>query len=135
MENNQLTDYQRIESVKNYLKIPSWRQFASIIGVNKSTIYNITSGRIATLTAEHKKKIVEAFPDINPVWVLSGNGDMNIHINGDNAVVQSNAAGDNVANLAAENDRLLSLLEKQQSEREKFLEIIATLTAKIKVVD
>lgn len=105
-------------------------EFAQKIGVNKSTIYNITSGRIATLTAEHKKKIVEAFPDINPVWVLSGNGDMNIHISGDNAVVQSNVIGDNVANLAAENNRLLSLLEKQQAEREKFLEIIANLTAR-----
>lgn len=93
MENNQLTDYQRIENVKNYLKIPSWRQFASIIGVNGGQIFTNIKQKKNTISAKIAHKICQAFPQISFEYLMEGNGDMLRPTIGDGAIVQQAIAG------------------------------------------
>ena len=53
-------------------------QFSLIIGVNRSTLSHILSGRNKP-SLEVAKKILNGFPSINANWLLTGRGRMNYH--------------------------------------------------------
>ena len=50
-------------------------QFADKIGVQRSSVSHVISGRNKP-GFEFIKKVIEAFPDINADWLITGNGEM-----------------------------------------------------------
>src|SRR5208283_3071756 len=64
----------RILSIIKYLHLtPS--DFAEEIGVQRSSISHLISGRNKP-SLEFIQKILAKFPEINPEWILTGNGEM-----------------------------------------------------------
>ena len=59
--------------IKNFNLSPS--DFAEEIGVQRSSISHLISGRNKP-SLEFIKKILSRFPEINPEWILSGQGKM-----------------------------------------------------------
>ena len=130
----QSIEYQRIEQLKKSLNIQTDTEFSRFLGLKNSQIFSEIKRGKSKISQNIATLICSKCPQVNYEWLLIGNGEMlratNVVANNSNAVVQSNDTDNKLANLTAENDRLLSLLEKQQAEREKFLEIIANLTAR-----
>jgi transcriptional regulator with XRE-family HTH domain len=64
-----------IDRILEVLKIKnlSPAQFADLIGVQRSSISHLISGRNKP-SLEFIQKILKTFPDINTEWMLSGNG-------------------------------------------------------------
>jgi transcriptional regulator with XRE-family HTH domain len=64
-----------IERILEILKIKNLTpaQFADLIGVQRSSISHLISGRNKP-SLEFIQKILKAFPDINSDWILSGKG-------------------------------------------------------------
>lgn len=139
MNKTQLTDFQRIENVKKFYKIPSWRQFASIIGVNGGQIFTNIKQKKNTISANIARKICQSFPLVSYEYLMEGTGEMLRPAANDHGIVNSGNIGGNATvqntnetpTLSVLLERITDTLEKQYAEREKFLEIIATLTAKI----
>ena len=50
-------------------------QFCNITGVSSATLSHITSGR-SNPTLTILRNIINGFPDLNPMWVYSGEGEM-----------------------------------------------------------
>jgi transcriptional regulator with XRE-family HTH domain len=64
----------RILSIIKYLHL-SPSDFAEEIGVQRSSISHLISGRNKP-SLEFIQKILAKFPEINPEWILTGNGEM-----------------------------------------------------------
>jgi transcriptional regulator with XRE-family HTH domain len=65
---------ERILSIIKYLNL-SPSDFAEEIGVQRSSISHLISGRNKP-SLEFIQKILSRFPEINPEWILNGNGGM-----------------------------------------------------------
>jgi transcriptional regulator with XRE-family HTH domain len=65
---------ERILSIIKYLNL-SPSDFAEEIGVQRSSISHLISGRNKP-SLEFIQKILSRFPEINPEWILNGNGEM-----------------------------------------------------------
>jgi transcriptional regulator with XRE-family HTH domain len=65
---------ERILSIIKYFNL-SPSDFAEKIGVQRSSISHLISGRNKP-SLEFIQKILSRFPEINPEWILSGNGKM-----------------------------------------------------------
>ena len=63
----------RINKIILILNI-SISHFANIIGSNKVTIHNLTTGATHNLSVDLLTKITNAYPEINQDWLLTGNG-------------------------------------------------------------
>lgn len=65
--------YTTVDRVKQFIKFKgiSLRKFAEIIGVSHSLINNTKS-----LGSDKLESIIMKYPEINPVWLLTGNGEM-----------------------------------------------------------
>ena len=81
------------EIVGNFLKYFGLnpKSFAQKAGINPQILYDIQRGRTKNITKDTAEKIVEAFPELNIVWLLTGEGPMlkqeggpNVMANGDN---------------------------------------------------
>jgi transcriptional regulator with XRE-family HTH domain len=70
-----------LEILKNKNLTPS--QFADLIGVQRSSISHLISGRNKP-SLEFIQKILKTFPDINSEWILSGTGPVMNRQNGMN---------------------------------------------------
>jgi len=95
--------------------------FAVKIGISGQTIHNIVSGRHNKPSFEVLDKIMSAFEDINPSWLMTGEGEM--HKNGLGGPLLSRQPADNgqygsevVARLQRENSDLKSELLKAKDE-------------------
>jgi hypothetical protein len=64
----------RILAVLNYFQISPSR-FAEEIGVQRSSISHLVSGRNKP-SLEFIQKILVRYPEIDPAWLLTGNGEM-----------------------------------------------------------
>jgi len=64
----------RILSIMKYFNL-SPSDFAEEIGVQRSSISHLISGRNKP-SLEFIQKILSRFPEINPEWMLNGNGEM-----------------------------------------------------------
>ena len=64
----------RILSIIKYFHL-SPSDFAEEIGVQRSSISHLISGRNKP-SLEFIQKILSKFPEINPEWILTGNGEM-----------------------------------------------------------
>lgn len=52
--------------------------FAKALGVNPTVTFNITGGRENNPSYEFLQKLIFTFDNINPTWLLKGEGDMHI---------------------------------------------------------
>ena len=96
-------------------------ELAARLGLSPQTVSNLTAGLrgIGRGTAE---KILAAFPELSRVWLLTGEGPMLVTEGNGNAITQVGGnVGGNVTTSAMD-ERLLSVIEAQQREREKLLE-------------
>lgn len=69
-------DYQRVKLIMDSLHFSSDRKFAEAIGVSPQNFYDLKSGKTQRVSQSVISKIVEAYPQLNPGWVMSGEGDM-----------------------------------------------------------
>ncbi len=69
-----MTDSERILEVIR-AKGLSNVQFCNITGISAATLSHITSGR-SNPTLTIFRSIIKGFPDLNPLWVYQGEGDM-----------------------------------------------------------
>ena len=58
-------------------------RFAEMVGVQRSSISHLVSGRNKP-SLEFLQKVLKAFPDINPDWLYTGQGEMRKGETGDN---------------------------------------------------
>ena len=65
---------ERIEKILNDKKITQ-AEFADYIGVNRSSVTHIMTGRNKTSDTVVARTLL-AFPDINPQWLSEGTGEM-----------------------------------------------------------
>ncbi len=80
MNENNLTDKEKITQILDYFQLKK-SEFAQKIGVKDMHIYDLLRGQIGNLPRETLEKIVRAFPEISPLWLITGNGSM---LNADN---------------------------------------------------
>lgn len=131
-----LNDYQRIESVKNFLKIGSWRQFASIIGAKNGQIFTNLKYEKNKISANLASRVCALDDRIDYSWLLTGEGEMLragasniVTAHGDNK--GATIAGGNVTTAAGDSDRLLAIIESQQatiaSQQQSSSELVAML--------
>jgi len=66
----------RINRIMNDKKL-SASQISAMIGVQRSSISHILSGRNKP-SLDFIQKLLNAFPDLNPAWLILGKGSMNI---------------------------------------------------------
>ncbi len=69
-------DYQRIRQIMDSLRFSSDRKFAESIGVSPQNLYDLKSGKTQRISQFIISKILEAYPQFNAGWVMSGEGDM-----------------------------------------------------------
>lgn len=131
----------RLKDMLKYLKdsnvIRNQQQFVEMVKSDKSTISLIKNGKVG-ISNSLFENIKKAFPQINPNWILTGEGNMLVgDVNGNN-----NAIGHH-ASVNVNQDELLSkaldqmssqqkTIEKSQEQIDRLLSVIEDLTSKIK---
>lgn len=107
----------KVIEIRRVLCDNSNNKLAEKLGLSPQTVSNLTAGLrgIGRGTAE---KILAAFPEISRVWLLTGEGPMLLTEGNGNTITQ---VGGNVTTSTMD-ERLLSVIEAQQREREKLLE-------------
>lgn len=68
-----LTIKERLTSLANYYGF-SMRSFEDKCGLNRGNISNMSDN--SSIGSDKLSKIFDNFPDINPIWLISGKGDM-----------------------------------------------------------
>lgn len=72
-------------------------QFAKILGVHPTRIYDLQSGKTMTITEKLAKNIVEHFPVYSKAWLMSGDGSPYSEINRKSAInVNLEGCGNNI---------------------------------------
>ena len=67
---------ERIEAIITYYGINAQR-FAEKLSVgSKQAIYDLLKGRTRTISEAMQQKILSAFPDVSPAWLMTGQGAM-----------------------------------------------------------
>ena len=69
-----MTDSERVMEVIRVKGLTNV-QFCNATGISAATLSHITSGR-SNPTLTIMRSIIKGFPDLNPMWVYSGDGDM-----------------------------------------------------------
>lgn len=123
-----MTDYQRLEKVKNFLEIKNWTEFSRLLGCKNSQIFTDIKNGKSHISVEMATIICGIAPHISFEWLLYGKGNMSGKIQQTN-VGDNNSYSGNITNNEP-NERLLKLLEDAQEERRTLLEIIKNLTNK-----
>ena len=111
----------------DYLGI-SKREFYTKTGISRGTLENLNSG----ITEEIMAKFIEYYPEINPAWLLTGEGKMLRQPGsdgcGDDAVKRAEQ-------LAAENEELRTQLELQKKLLEAKDETIEALQRAVRLLE
>lgn len=89
-ETQRILEIMRVKNLSNI-------QFCSITGISPATLSQLTSGR-SNPTHTIFKKIVFAFPDINPSWIAFGIGEM--FVSGADVASQSSIQADSSKNIS-----------------------------------
>lgn len=117
-----LTDSsKKVAEIRRVLCDNSNNKLAAKLGTTPQIVSNLVSGRrnLGIRTAE---KILAAFPQLSREWLYTGDGPMLVSEGNGNAITQVGGnVGGNVTTSAMD-ERLLSVIEAQQREREKLLE-------------
>lgn len=77
MENNKkkLSDKEKLVAILQYLRLKI-AEFAIKINASPDHLYNLNSGKIGEFSQEVRIKILQSCPEISPIWLLTGEGDM-----------------------------------------------------------
>ena len=120
------------QRLRNYIKTLqiSEREFCRRIGTSTSYVNSIRK----SIQPEKLKAITEAFPDLNPVWLMTGAGEMLL----DSHV--ANVKGDNNATVAGNgnnvnNNDMSSLLELQKGYQAMLKEKDEQINRLISVIE
>jgi transcriptional regulator with XRE-family HTH domain len=122
-KNNQLMVNDRIAEIIKYYGLNA-NSFSKKIGLtNNVTIGNIISGRKNSPSFDTLERIVKICPEINPTWLLSGEGEMVKNI------IQDNVNGDNIQGHSvtinkSEIDKFLELLKSKDEQINRLLGIL-----------
>ena len=120
------------ERLREYIKTLniSEREFCRQIGVSSSYVNNIRQ----SIQPDKMKAIGEKFPELNPMWLLTGDGTMR---NGDNTnriSGNNNTAGAGNGNQVTTND-IAGLIELQKGYQEMIKEKDSQIARLISVIE
>lgn len=111
-----MTDSERIKELKNYSGL-SYKKLADRLKLKTpQTLYDIEKGKHG-ISKNLADKIQAEYLDINPVWLLTGEGEM---LSG-TVIQQNNQNGDNIQGASV-------TINKQEGD---YLEIIKNLTSQL----
>ena len=114
------------ERLREYIKTLniSEREFCRQIGVSSSYVNNIRQ----SIQPDKMKAIGEKFPELNPMWLLTGDGTMR---NGDNT---NRISGNSNGNQVTTND-IAGLIELQKGYQEMIKEKDSQIARLISVIE
>ena len=122
MSENKLSDKEKIENILAYFQIKK-TDFAQRTGIFPQQVYDMMRGHIAKLSRENMENILDAFPEISPYWLITGEGDMIVGDNNVNVTI-ANHGNNNNNNVNANVDKLIELSASQQRTIEKLVTLI-----------
>ena len=106
-------------------------QFLDYKGIKKSEFYEkvgISNGILSQnngLSEENLLRILNYFPEINPNWLISGNGSMLRDYNKtDNLVCEQSTPYGSVCKNCIEKDKLIATLEKLNKSQSRTIELL-----------
>ncbi len=108
-----MTDIERIDEVKKILEEPSLLALSRRLGMQSAQVfYDIRAGKCG-ISKELILKIQRQIPQINQVWLLTGDGEILLNSMDEKPVVQNNVAGDNIqgGNVSVEKQQESKLIE------------------------
>lgn len=125
-----LTDKEKLAAILQFLQLKI-ADFAKKLDINPDHLYNLNSGKINEFSQEVRKSILNTYQEINPQWLLTGDGNM---IRQDHNTTETNG-GNNVSGILAGSnikqysydqniERLITLLESKDRQIEKLISII-----------
>ena len=133
-EEKNLDTAEKIRLMAEYFHLNS-AQFAKKIGVSPSKIYDINRGQIKNFSPEILEKILQNCPEISPIWLMTGKGEM---VNSKYAMNIGTQQGNNYTgdNVYAAPTELINLLSSQQAtiskQTDQIDRLIAIIESKIK---
>lgn len=103
------------QRLKDYLKERgvSERAFGKKVGVSGSYVNSIRT----SVQPDKLKAITDAYPDLNPIWLLTGAGEMLLRGGGSQVVGENNTSVAGNGNKVTHND-IAALLELQKGYQE-----------------
>ncbi|MBQ6097956.1 MAG: hypothetical protein IJK99_09435 [Bacteroidales bacterium] len=109
----------------------SKKRFGESIGMSSSYVDSIRR----SISPEILEKIMDEYPDLNPVWLLTGRGDWLVRdetaASSGPAVSQYNIHNNhqvNIGDLNAKLDSILEEVKQMREERQRYLAIIENLS-------
>ena len=127
-----------LETLRNYKQFVSRNQFAKYLRVSAQTLNNWYNRGTYDL-----ERLIVTFPEVNPQWLISGEGDMLLKsasntavLNGDNNIQTVGAANkvtfvDKQNDEYKQNDDFVYIARKSLENQEKTLSILASLVEDI----
>lgn len=101
------------------------KSFSEKIGLKRAqAIYDIQHGKTERISPNIASKILSVYPEINRVWLLTGDGEMLVPESSNNDPPPEKKHTEM-------EERLMKLLEQSAKEKERLLEIIDTLNRQI----
>lgn len=127
-----------LEKLRIYKNFVSRNQYAKFLGVSAQTMNNWYNRHTYDL-----ERLVVKFPEVNPLWIISGEGEMLANaatntavLNGDNNIQTVGAANkvtfvDKQNDEYKQNDDFVYIAKKSLENQEKTLSILASLVEDI----
>lgn len=104
--------------------------FARIIGKNPTYVNDVKKGKTKRISDEIADKIIEQWPELSKIWLLTGKGDMLNNTHPSNNATGNNVGGDIVQ---IKNDepvdktdinRLITLLENKDKQIDRLIALL-----------
>lgn len=117
-------------------QIESQKDLANRMKTSTTNISRAMNGDPKYLTEGFANRFGQAFPDINRVWLLTGEGEMLksqqhiINSNNTNSTINESATIAKLIEMIAEKDRQIAEKDKQLAEKDKQIESLLKLLAK-----
>lgn len=119
MSVKKINDSEKIVEILQYFNLKK-SEFSTKTGMSTQQIFDLIRGQIANLSRENMEKIISAFPEISPFWLITGEGDMIVNNTG---IIQHHN-GTATATQSANIDKLIELSSSQQRTIEKLVNLI-----------
>ena len=87
-----LDSYQIICAILDYYRLNS-KQFCTKIGVNLTYVNDAKKGKTKKITNDVADKILYQFPNLNRIWLITGEGEMYLHKNTSNTAIGNSNVG------------------------------------------
>lgn len=119
MNEKKINDSEKITEILENFQLKK-TEFSKKTGIPTQQIFDLIRGQIANLSRENMAKILAAFPEISPYWLITGTGDM---IASNSGIIQHHN-GTATATQSANLDKLIELSTSQQRTIEKLVNLI-----------